>query len=335
MIASLAVLRLSLGRATAVVVLLALGAVSCGDGGSDTESGSTSAPSVTGSIHPLLLEGDDGVMFAAQTFNLPCVDDWPAAEDVAGDVDDLATVLDSRDVDLVTMVVPEKGWMYPELVPETVSGECADEAVQELRAALAPAAHHYDLWADVERAVADHPDELLYWKADTHWNDIGRAEVMPGIVDQIERGVYDTSAVRSNGAYDKVGGDLAAMAELDRTERAEDLVVERPGQHTTVEKLGTDAQVSRHRNTGPRPLIEGTTLIATDSHLFNATDWLAPWFEDVVIVRWHKLEGVPVRKLALEADRVVLSFSGRFAGPRLQRAAEDLTAALSTPPEVG
>ncbi len=117
------------------------------------------------------------------------------------------------------------------------------------------------------------------------------------------------------------------------TEPADDLVVERAGLDTSVEELGDDGQVSRFRSDGAVPLIGGTTLISTDSHLYNATDWLVPWFEDVVIARWHLLEGVPVRDLARQADRVVLSFSGRFAGPRMMTAAQDLTAALG--PEAG
>lgn len=279
---------------------------------------------------PILVVGEDNWLFTVQTFNLPCADDWPDPVAVRRQTDRLAAALARRGRPLTTMIIPEKAWMYPDELPDDVPNRaCADDAVTALRTEMASAGHYVDAWAITEAAVAASAVPL-YWRADTHWNDLGRLAIIPELVDSISPGIFDRRQVRVLGTVTSDGGDLGQMTPVVYSESTIDLTVDRSPGQASVDLLGDEGRVTRRRMTGVEPLIGGTTLLITDSHLYNSAEWVAPWFEDLVVLRWHIKDGVDVASLAEEADRVVLSFSGRFAGTRMEGAARELTRMLDS-----
>ncbi|MGI9601046.1 MAG: alginate O-acetyltransferase AlgX-related protein [Acidimicrobiales bacterium] len=279
------------------------------------------------SPNPNVLLGDDGWLFTAAAFTMVCEPDWPEVDDVTRQLRRLEANLGQHDASLTTMIVPEKGWAYPERLPAAVPDEeCADRRLTELRDELVTTDHYFDLWSHVQTEVAASPDPL-YWRTDTHWNDPGRVVILPHLIEWLEPGVFDPDAAVVAGVNVTDGGDLAAQVGVDMPDQSPNYVIQRPRATTRTEPL-VPGLVNRHITEGADPVIEGKTLILTDSHLYNSASLLAPWFEDVVILRWQHQRRVDLDALVDDADQVAISFSGRFSGPRFERAGRDLTRLL-------
>lgn len=279
------------------------------------------------SPNPNVLLGSDGWLFSAAAFTNVCDPEWPAAGEVARQLRRLEATLAQRNGSLTTMIVPEKGWAYPERLPDAVPDQgCAAATLDRLRLELETTGHYFDLWSRVQAEVAA-SDGPLYWRTDTHWNDPGRVAILPHLIEALGPGVYDPDAAVVTGVMHTDGGDLADQVGIDMADEAPDYVYLRPDSTTSTEPL-VPGLVNRHVTEGADPVIEGRTLIITDSHLYNSSSLLAPWFEDVVILRWQHQRKVDLDALVEDADQVVISFSGRFSGPRFERAGRDLTRLL-------
>jgi hypothetical protein len=132
-------------------------------------------------------------------------------------------------------------------------------------------------------------------------------------------GVFDPTEISSGGKNVTEGGDLAGMLGVQIGDESARHSIDRKG--VTTEKLTASTPRRKHWTStaaDPGRLVPGLTVLVTDSHLFNAADHIAPYFEELYVIGWQDLNNEGVSGIVTDADRLVLSFSGRFSSPRLR-----------------
>ena len=171
-----------------------------------------------------------------------CIRDsvWIEPSTVTERIGALRFELEENNAEFFFTVVPEKAWVYPDLLPDSVENrDCADELVTDLRDELAGQTGYLDIF-DLLLTEAPLTEDRLYQRTDTHWNSFGRAVAAEFIIDAIEPGLYDQDALVDLGEVDKPeGGDLAQLLGIDVFDRDVRLQTTREFITTeTIEEVG-------------------------------------------------------------------------------------------------
>ena len=248
------------------------------------------------SPNPEVYIGDDDFLFIAATFDRPCESDaegvWIEPSTVTERIGALRFELEENNAEFFFTVVPEKAWVYPDLLPDSVENrDCADELVTDLRDELAGQTGYLDIF-DLLLTEAPLTEDRLYQRTDTHWNSFGRAVAAEFIIDAIEPGLYDQDALVDLGEVDKPeGGDLAQLLGIDVFDRDVRLQTTREFITTeTIEEVGAQRRwQSSTADTDAAPLIPGRTIVVTDSHLNTSASFFNQYFEDLHVIRWQDI----------------------------------------------
>ena len=157
--------------------------------------------------------------------------------------------------------------------------------------------------------------ELLYWEMDTHWNFAGALAATRALINGIQPGLFDESAVSAEGlgrgwAVDG-GHDLSAEFLLQPDSRqARNYSIHRQKGPSKMEfhpfaDPAYHGLFSQHCTSTMEPVIKGRTLIVGDSFAKAALPLMTPWFEDFTFFE-HSAFGTPELAQALkESDAVI------------------------------
>jgi hypothetical protein len=172
-----------------------------------------------------LFYGADGAVddyAAARPFSARELENWRTT------LQDTHDWLDARGIAYVFVVAPDKHWIYPELMPDGITGRRSpsrvDQLVEELRTrSTVPV-------VDVREALrAAKAEARLYHLTDTHWNDLGAFVAYEQVMRALEGRVGIRARERSEldlRVIPRSGMDLARMLGLGRELVEDDLQLE-------------------------------------------------------------------------------------------------------------
>lgn len=171
---------------------------------------------------PKALVGRDGYLFYAAEQSVDYYRGTKpfAADDLArwrDDLDDRRRWLAQRGIRYLVVVAPNKETIYGEFMPESLSKVRSDSRLDQLLAYLATDAtiDVVDLRGPLSRAK---PNQRVYHKTDTHWNDAGAMVAARTILARVKEWFPDTDAGAFAGvlhARNAGGGDLARILALE------------------------------------------------------------------------------------------------------------------------
>ncbi len=135
--------------------------------------------------------------------------------------------VESEGMDFCFVIAPNKGSLYPEMLPAYLDSDHSKANASRLIPMLEEAGvHNVDLFSAFEN------EDVLYYKTDSHWNSKGAALAADEILNSLGRdsGFYTGSFV----AGDKHRGDLYEMLYPSGSFTEQDLVPEKAFNYTSL-----------------------------------------------------------------------------------------------------
>ncbi len=279
-------------------------------------------PAFGGSASPRVIRGADGFLFLADAIDNACA---PAAppEASATSLSELARLISESGRDLVTMVAPDKSTIHPELMPpDFAKRECFE-------------AYTADLWTDLDTAriegfvnlrrslqkVSQSSREPLYLRKDSHWDSAGSLVALRATIDHFAPGLWNEAEVEYQG-LGRYTGDLTGLQGHPSEDDAPMYSVVRPDVTSVSVQAIDDLEGGFNRrfiNTAPPGrLVPGRTVMFLDSFGMVALPQIAPFFEDLTVVRLVDYEPTKFLDLIQVADRVWIMSVERSLAHRLE-----------------
>ncbi len=299
-------------------------------------------PAFGGSAMPRVIHGDEGVLFLSDDFDIPCSREITPRETV-DNLSRFAHLIEDSGRKVIMTFAPNKSTLHQDLLPSSASSRnCWSAFTNDLYLSLSTSGMpgYIDLKEPLEREIAS-TREYLFYRKDSHWDDAGKVTAIRQIIKQVKPGLWDQSEVSYTGV-ETYYGDLLDLEGQSAADEAPNFIIERhdiiPG---PTEDFRPDDNVvvsRRYVNSGPPgKLIEGKTLLLTDSFGIGALPAIVPYFADLTVKHFDAsdpLSNIPLFKDAdtvwiFTAERLV-SVHGQFieGSPYLL---EPLSIALSTP----
>jgi hypothetical protein len=245
-----------------------------------------------------LPRGSDGWLYFPDTLREQCT--GPPPEEFLAAGRRTFAAAESNGVPFYFLVAPDKVSVYPDHLPTeglagvlglSVPGVAGCTA--EWRTALDEAAAAEPWLRPLVGAVRERsndPEELTFFKIDTHWTDYGAIAQTVEVLDALAPGLWDPSEFQRSADVTKTG-DLTLLLGRPQDEQVPGYSVVRRGVTVTrtPEPAGdvtdefTPVIVTRATSTDA-PLIEGTTLFLADSFGRRSLHLMAPYFEELVFV---------------------------------------------------
>jgi hypothetical protein len=274
-----------------------------------------------GSTNADVVVGRDGWLYAADEFAPPCR--YTAAQ-LLTQMDQAAAAFAAAGHPIRFVVAPDKRAIYPEEVRDGLPYPEACTTVQRpaMRAGFAARPSiTTDFWGPVAAERSSSPDDPIYWRTDTHWNDVGALQGVRALVQAEAPGVWDEAAVKVVGTARREG-DLSRLIGLPTEEVSPRVVIDRAGElRRTILDAGVvttpGREVLRYTVTGNAAVVPGRTLIVYDSSFGVHADLIAPWFAESVWLHVNELIEHPQIVKGLPAfDRVIFERVERLSYSR-------------------
>jgi len=222
--------------------------------------------------------------------------------------------LHGRRIPYLFTLAPDKHVIYPEEMPTTVVRLGQMTRTDQFYGALQDTGFVVDVRPHL---FAQKPQERLYQKTDTHWNDRGAFVAYTAIVNALRAQLPSIPPAWDRSDFDAVsvnveGKDLAAMMGLKRVLREDDLrlVPRRPRQAVVIEPAGADASAEEGRLITE---IKGSTLpravVFRDSFMSQVAPFLSEHFSRVVYLWQNDFDAEVVQKE--HPDIVIQDIVGR------------------------
>jgi len=279
-------------------------------------------PAFGGAAIPGIITGDQGFLFLAGEVEIACAPTAPAASTVAN-LAELARIIKASGRDVVTMVVPNKSSVHPELLPHDMADrDCFDAYVEDLWSGLATAGidGFFDLRTVLTRE-SEATGEPLFFRTDSHWDPAGSLVAVQAMVDHFAPGLWSDEEVHDEGLV-CCFGDISMLMGAPAEEGVRSYSIVRPDVthvSTTVIDGIVGAANRRFVNAAPDGrLITGRTVMFLDSTGLRAMAQIVPFFEDLTVIHLNDYE--PQRFLdAIESsDRVWIMSVERDAPARFE-----------------
>jgi hypothetical protein len=262
-----------------------------------------------GTGNPQVLRGRDGWLFTRAEFEPTCR--YPVAT-VTGALVAAKTAFAAAGRTFRFVAVPDKHTIYPDELPPAnpFPPPCTELQRGTVRAAFArlgPVA--VDGWSALAAARATDPGELLYYRADTHWTQIGALAVIKSLVLSLDAALWSDADVTIEGTTNR-SVDLAIQVGVRRVETVPRVVI-RPG---TVTRTDVAVPVEIHNaravfttTASGRPTLPGRTLIIYDSFFGIDVQLVSPFFANATWIHVGDLQNHPeLARLLGPFDTIVL-----------------------------
>jgi hypothetical protein len=261
-----------------------------------------------GTGNPQVLRGRDGWLFTRVELEPSCR--YPVAT-VTGALDRAAAAFAAAGRTFRFVTVPDKHTIYPdELGPNPFPPPCTELQRGTFRAAFArlgPVA--VDGWSGLLAARAADPARPLYYRADTHWTQLGALAVIKPLVQSLDPALWRDADVIVEGTTNR-SVDLAIQVGVRRIETIPRIVI-RPG---TVTKTDVVVPVEVHNArtvfttvASGRPTLPGRTLIIYDSFFGIDVQLVSPFFANATWLHVGDLQNHPeLASLLGPFDTIVL-----------------------------
>jgi hypothetical protein len=185
---------------------------------------------------------------------------------------------------LSLIVVPSKETVYPRFLPKRDQAGCGPLNTPLIQGALAglPGPGFGPL---------DRTDQRLrYYKNDTHWDTLGASLGAERVVDEIQPGLWDPSALVRSASIDHHIGDLTLLLGLGQPEDTDLYEVRRPGIVVTSSQAGGFGPESIHETRSGGALVAGRVAVLHDSFGDALRSELSPYFADATWVKTSRTD---------------------------------------------
>jgi hypothetical protein len=282
-------------------------------------------PAFGGGAVPRIIHGKDGYLFLNDDFGMGC-QSADIVPQLVTSIAKLVDVINQSGRQAIYTVAPNKTTLHRELLPDDQSSvDCLDKYSNGLWEGLSAA--NIDGYVDLKSAMSDAMDqtrEPLFLRKDSHWDSAGNAAAAKAVINTLQPGLWDDSALQYKGLIDYTG-DLTFLEGnlvVDQTPLYE---VVRPEITAGTPEIWDNGDLThiyrRYTNTGPAgSLITAKTVIMVDSFGVEAVGRIIPYFADITFVHFDALTADDLISEINQADLVwVMSVEravgGRFSDP--------------------
>ena len=275
-------------------------------------------PAFGGGAVPRVIHGEEGVLFLADDFDIPCNSEITPTETV-DNLSQFAHLIEDSGRKITMTFAPNKSTLHQDLLPSSASSrECWRTFTNAFYLALSVSnmPGYVDLINPLEKEITD-TREYLFYRQDSHWDTAGIAVAMQQIVQQIEPGLWDPAQLSFKGT-EIYYGDLLGLEGFSSTDEAPNFAIERPeivpGPTTDFRPTDNIVVHRRYTNTGPvDQLIQRKTLLLTDSVGVVALPFIIPFFADLTVMHFDLDTPESYIPLIQDADRVWIFEAERLA----------------------
>ncbi|MBR3599037.1 MAG: hypothetical protein IKL53_04080, partial [Lachnospiraceae bacterium] len=222
--------------------------------------------------------------------------------------------LQMEGIEFVLFIVPNKGRIYYEYMPDYIGPPVSPYATKQLVEYLRDNTNISVVYPYDELMYAkEHLDEkLLYYKTDTHWNKIGGYIGAKAMLDELDINIPDiTSEDISIEECDFDDGDLMILLNVYNMD---DIDYEISGYETNcVELVGWDFDTLIQytaQNADPR-----TIYICRDSFSSNMAEYIGSQFEESYLV--HRESYTYEDMMEKEPDIFVYQLAERYVSSKM------------------
>lgn len=286
-------------------------------------------PAFGGKASPRVIRGDQGWLFLYDDVNYAC----SGLATVADDLDRLVRFADTIAASgrpVTVAVAPNKSTVYADLLPDEFPGQgCLLDYSNQIWSYFDSMSSRIT-WVDLRTELVEARSEnleFLYLPIDSHWNTLGSTIAAKAIVESIQPGVWDDSAIVDLGVTE-YAGDLSMLLGESTIDSTAQVGVNRVGLKSEPEEVRDSGNVNqidrtrRHSGDG-LSLIPGHTLFLVDSFGVFALEQLAPWFEEVTFFHLSIDSPDLLAQRVAEADRVIVLSAERLVTSRFAEPPRD------------
>jgi hypothetical protein len=264
-------------------------------------------PAFGGGAVPRIIHGKDGYLFLNDDFEMACQSSDIVSQLISNIAATQKSINDSGRTAIFT-VAPNKTTLHRELLPDDQgSFDCLDKYSNGLWEGLSAAS--IDGYVDLKSALSDAMDqtrEPLFLRKDSHWDSAGSAAAAKAVIDELQPGLWDDSALQYKGQIDYTG-DLTYLEGnpvVDQTPLYEVVRHEITAGTPEIWDAGDMTLIyRRYTNTGPPgSLITAKTVIMVDSFGVEAMEKIVPYFADITFVHFDALPPIDVADLIARSE---------------------------------
>jgi hypothetical protein len=236
-----------------------------------------------------VIEGKNGWLYYAQDMTSKCDPDQPISATIH-DLTTLRQAIEASGRQLILVVAPDKSTAEPANLPATYPDkDCAAQASGPFWQGVVGTDKALDLRPGLAEAAVE-SGRPVYYKQDTHWNDLGSLVMLGAVANQIRPGITSTWQSVPDGVV-KPGADLPPM-------------IASTGLDTEIHySLGPDGGADRTGPTladmpkatkfgGPPTtgMVTEPTALLGDSFLAHATRYLPAVFSDATAIDYATID---------------------------------------------
>lgn len=275
-------------------------------------------PAFGGGAVPRVIHGEAGVLFLADDFDIPCNSEITPTETV-DNLSQFAHLIEDSGRKVIMTFAPSKSTLLQDLLPSSASSrECWHTFTNDFYLALSTSdmPGYIDLKNALAKEISD-TREYLFYRKDSHWDNAGITTAIRQIVQQVKPEIWKQRQVLYTGVENYVG-DLLGLEGITDPDQAPNYIIERPeitpGPTTDLRPGDNIIVYRRYVNTGPAgELIEGKSLLLTDSFGVRALSFIVPYFADLTVMHFDVDTPLSYIPLIQDADTVWIFEAERFA----------------------
>ena len=278
-------------------------------------------PAFGGGSVPRIIHGKDGYLFLNDDFGMGCQSAAVVPQIVTG-ISNFMSVIEKSGRQAIYTVAPNKTTLHSELLPDDQGSlDCLNQYSDGLWQGLSAA--NIDGYVDLKSALSSAMQktrEPLYLRKDSHWDSAGSAAAAKAVIDELQPGLWDDSALQYKGLIDYIG-DLTFLEGNPVVDQTPLYEVVRPEITAGTPEIWDGGDLThiyrRYTNTGPAgSLITAKTVIMVDSFGVEAVGRIIPYFADITFVHFDSLTADDLISEINQADLVWVMSVERAVGDR-------------------
>ena len=264
-------------------------------------------PAFGGGAVPRIIHGKDGYLFLNDDFGMAC-QSADVVPQLVTSIGKLVEVINQSGRQAIYTVAPNKTTLHRELLPDDQSSmDCLNQYSDGLWQGLSAA--NIDGYVDLKSAMSDAMDqtrEPLFLRKDSHWDSAGNAAAAKAVINTLQPGLWDDSALQYKGLIDYIG-DLTYLEGNPVVDQTPLYEVVRPEITAGTPEIWDNGDLTqiyrRYTNTGPEgSLITAKTVILVDSFGVHAIGNIIPYFTDITFVHFDVLPPVDLVNLIAKSE---------------------------------
>ena len=264
-------------------------------------------PAFGGGAVPRIIHGKDGYLFLNDDFEMACQSS-DVVPQLVKSISDLTAIINESGRRAIYTIAPNKTTLHSDFFPDGQGSlDCLNKYSSELWSGLNAA--NIDGYIDLKSALSSAMNETrepLFLRKDSHWDSAGSAAAAKAVINTLQPGLWDDSALQYRGLVDYIG-DLTYLEGNPVVDQTPLYEVVRPEITAGTPEIWDAGDMTliyrRYTNTGPPgSLITAKTVIMVDSFGVEAMEKIVPYFADITFVHFDALPPIDVADLIARSE---------------------------------